>query len=344
MSIQTRKYDLKVAITCNIQPENQSQEVTDIFAELDSPDTIEAIKRALLNYCREVIVIEADEDAYDKIKNEKPDFVFNIAEGIKGESREAQIPAMLEMLGIPYSGSGVTTMSVTLDKCRTKEILNSNGIRTPRFQLLKKADEKLNIGFESALFLKPNCEGSSKGITAKSIVKNEDELRNVAAEIIDRYHQPVLIEQFLSGREFTVAMIGNPPTVLPLVEICFDSLPEGVPKFDCYDVKWLYDSVINNYDTTICPAQISDELKRQIERIAQRTFEVLDIRDFCRIDIRLDDEGNPSVLDVNALAGLIPDPRENSRFPKAAYTAGYTYEEIIGEIFIAALERTGRKL
>ncbi|MCX9076047.1 MAG: hypothetical protein OIN88_15595, partial [Candidatus Methanoperedens sp.] len=110
MSIQTRKYDLKVAITCNLQPENYSHEITDVFAEFDSSATVEAIKMALLNYCREVIVIEGDEAAYGKIKNEKPDFVFNIAEGIKGESREAHIPAMLEMLGIPYSGSGVTTM------------------------------------------------------------------------------------------------------------------------------------------------------------------------------------------------------------------------------------------
>ncbi|HLB71645.1 MAG TPA: ATP-grasp domain-containing protein [Candidatus Methanoperedens sp.] len=344
MSIQTRKYDLKVAITCNLQPENYSHENTDVFAEFDSSATVEAIKMALLNYCREVIVIEGDEAAYGKIKNEKPDFVFNIAEGIKGESREAHIPAMLEMLGIPYSGSGVTTMSITLDKRRTKEVLCSNGIRTPRFQLLKKADEKLNIGFESTLFLKPNCEGSSKGITAKSVVKNEDELRSAAAEIIEHYRQPVLIEQFLSGREFTVAMLGNPPRVLPIVEICFDSLPAGVPKFDCYDVKWVYDSARNDYDTTFCPAQISNELQQQIERTAQRTFEVLEIRDFCRIDMRLDDEGNPSVLDVNALPGLIPDPKENSRFPKAAYTAGYTYEEMIGEIFMAALKRAGMRL
>ncbi|MCX9075062.1 MAG: hypothetical protein OIN88_10470, partial [Candidatus Methanoperedens sp.] len=148
----------------------------------------------------------------------------------------------------------------------------------------------------------------------------------------------------LSGREFTVAMLGNPPRVLPIVEICFDSLPAGVPKFDCYDVKWVYDSARNDYDTTFCPAQISNELQQQIERTAQRTFEVLEIRDFCRIDMRLDDEGNPSVLDVNALPGLIPDPKENSRFPKAAYTAGYTYEEMIGEIFMAALKRAGMRL
>ncbi len=331
---------MKVAITCNLQPDKYSHEVNDTFAEFDSPKTIKTIKKALLNYCDKVVIINADEKAYEKIKRHKPDFVFNIAEGIKGESREAHIPAMLEMLGIPYSGSGVTTLAITLDKRRTKEILLSRGIYTPKFQLLRKASEELDNSFEFPLFLKPNYEGSSRGITAKSIVRNEDELRSVAAEIIERYRQPALVEEFLSGREFTVAMLRNSPKVLPIVEVCFDSLPEEVPKFDCYEVKWIYDSVDSNYDTIHCPADMSDELKWKIEETAISTFEVLEIRDFCRIDMRLDKNGNPNVLDVNALPGLIPDPEENSRFPKAAYAAGYTYEEMIGEIFTSALERT----
>jgi D-alanine-D-alanine ligase len=268
------------------------------------------------------------------------DFAFNIAEGIRGEAREAQIPAMLEMLGIPYSGSGVTTLAITLDKRRTKEVLVANGIRTPRFQLLSRAED-LAPGLDFPLFLKPNGEGSSRGITAKSLVSSKDELEEVATEMVATYRQPVLIEEYLTGREFTVGLLGNPPEVLPIVEVGFDGLPEDAPKFDCYEVKWIYDSLDAGYDTTTCPARVDDDLRSRIEIAATRTFEALEVRDLCRLDLRLDGDGEPSVFDVNALPGLIPDPAENSRFPKAARAAGYSYEELIGKVFNAALAREG---
>lgn len=334
---------MKVAITCNILPEGYQREVSDAFAEFDSCDTVEAIKEALLNYCDEVVVIEADENAYEAIKRERPDFVFNIAEGQRGEAREAHIPAMLEMLGIPYTGSGVTTLAITLDKRRTKEVLIANRIPTPKFQLMPRAKDELDPKLKFPLFVKPNFEGSSRGITAKSLVRSEEELCRAAKGIIEKYRQPALVEEFLPGREFTVALLGNsPPRVLPIVEVCFESLPEGAPRFDCYEVKWVYDSADSSYDTTRCPADVSEELRRRIEAVSVRTFEALEIRDFCRIDLRLDEKGEPNVLDVNALPGLIPDPKENSRFPRAAYAAGYTYEALIGEMFTTALRRVGR--
>lgn len=328
---------MKVAITCNRLPPDYSREASDALAEFDSPVTVEAIKKALLNHCDEVVVIEADENAYEAIKAENPEFVFNIAEGIRGEAREAQIPAMLEMMGIPYSGSGVETLAITLDKRRTKEVLLANGINTPKYTTLRSGEEMLN-SLRYPLFVKPNFEGSSRGITASSLVRSEEELRMVAREIIQRYQQPALVEEYLPGREFTVALLGNLPEVLPIVEVYFDSLPEGVPRFDSYEVKWVYDS---NYDTTRCPADLNLKLKGKIEETSKRTFEVLEVKDLCRIDLRLDAKGEPSVLDVNALPGLIPDPRENSRFPKAAYAAGYAYEELIGAIFSSARKRYG---
>jgi D-alanine-D-alanine ligase len=332
---------MKVALTCNTLPPDYSRESgDDTFAEFDAPSTIEAIRDALLNRCDKVEVIEADENAYEMLLRGNFDFAFNIAEGIRGEAREAQIPAMLEMLGIPYSGSGVTTLAITLDKRRTKEVLVANGIRTPRFQLLSRAED-LAPGLDFPLFLKPNGEGSSRGITAKSLVSSKDELEEVATEMVATYRQPVLIEEYLTGREFTVGLLGNPPEVLPIVEVGFDGLPEDAPKFDCYEVKWIYDSLDAGYDTTTCPARVDDDLRSRIEIAATRTFEALEVRDLCRLDLRLDGDGEPSVFDVNALPGLIPDPAENSRFPKAARAAGYSYEELIGKVFNAALAREG---
>lgn len=333
---------MKVALTCNTLPPDYSRESGgDTFAEFDAPSTLEAIRDALLTFCDSVTIIEADENAYGKLLRGKFDFAFNIAEGVRGEAREAQIPAMLEMLGIPYSGSGVTTLAITLDKRRTKEVLMANGIRTPRFQLLSRAED-LRSDLEFPLFLKPNGEGSSRGITAKSLVNSKEELKKVATEMVTTYRQPVLVEEYLTGREFTVGHVGNaPPEILPIVEVSFEGLPEDAPKFDCYEVKWIYDSMDSEYDTTMCPARIDDDLRSRIEVTAARTFEALEVRDLCRLDVRLDKDGEPSVFDVNALPGLIPDPAENSRFPKAAYAAGYSYEELIGKVFNAALAREG---
>ncbi|KUK44627.1 MAG: hypothetical protein WCY97_06005 [Methanothrix sp.] len=332
---------MKVALTCNTLPPDYSRESgDDTFAEFDSPSTISAIKKALLTHCDSVEVVEADEEAYERLRRGNFDFAFNIAEGVRGEAREAQIPAMLEMLGIPYSGSGVTTLAITLDKRRTKEVLLANGIRTPKFQLLSRSED-LRSDLKFPLFLKPNGEGSSRGITARSLVGSEEELEEVAREMVAKYRQPVLVEEYLTGREFTVGLLGNPPEVLPVVEVGFEGLPPGAPKFDCYEVKWIYDSLEARYDTTVCPARVDDDLRSRIADTATRTFEALEVRDLCRLDLRLDGDGEPSVFDVNALPGLIPDPAENSRFPKAAYAAGYSYEELIGEVFNAALRREG---
>ncbi len=332
---------MKVALTCNTLPPDYSRESgDDTFAEFDAPSTISAIRTALLNRCDEVEVVEADEDAYERLRRGNFDFAFNIAEGVRGEAREAQIPAMLEMLGIPYSGSGVTTLAITLDKRRTKEVLEANGIRTPRFQLLSRAND-LRSDLKFPLFLKPNGEGSSRGITAKSLVSSKEELEETVSEMAAAYRQPVLVEEYLTGREFTVGLVGNPPEVLPIVEVSFEGLPAGAPKFDCYEVKWIYDSLDAGFDTTTCPANLDDDLRARISEAATRTFEALEVRDLCRLDLRLDEDGEPSVFDVNALPGLIPDPAENSRFPKAAYAAGYSYEELIGRVFDAALAREG---
>jgi D-alanine-D-alanine ligase len=316
------------------------------FAEYDEIPTINAIKTSLESFGFDVIPIEADLDAFEKFRKERPDLVFNIAEGIGRGARESQIPMMLEMLGIPFTGSDSTTLSIALDKARTKEILSYYRIPTPRFRVFRDVKDTSKVSSISGLprlkypiFLKPLREGSSIGISVRSLVSNENELKKEVKEIIDRYKQPVLAEEYVDGREFTVALIGNKPEVLPLIELDFSLLPDNTPKFDCYEVKWYLDD-----DKIRCPANIDANLAKKINKIAVKTFKVLDCRDLCRIDIRLDDNGVPNVLDVNPLPGLTPDPKENSRFPKACYTAGMSYREIIGRILFSAIERYNIKV
>lgn len=340
MSIPTQdRAPMKVALTYNALPEKNSRYKTDAFVEFDDASTVGAIKKAIEALGHEVTLIEANENAFQKLRALKPDFVFNIAEGIGGESRESHIPAMLELLGIPYSGSGVATLAITLDKRRSKEVLGYWGIPTPKFCLLTSEEQSLD-GLKFPLFVKPNAEGSSKGIMKDAFVENEKDAKKIIKRIFQEYGQSALVEEYLPGREFTVSILGNdPPRVLPLLEIDFDGLPDDLPKFDSYEVKWCWDTPDNKHDGIICPAKLDADLEGCLKDTALRTYEVLECRDFSRIDLRLDADSVPNVIDVNALPGLIPDPKENSRFPKSAYAYGMTYEELIAEILNAGFSR-----
>ena len=306
-------------------------------AEFDSEETIMTIKRALELH-NEVVMIEADEDAFNKLKNSKLDFVFNTAEGLRGECRESQIPMYCELLKIHYTGSGPSTLGITLNKARTKEVLSYYKIPTPRFWVFKDADTEMDVNFP--VIVKPIREGSSKGIKNDSLIKNEKDLRRKLREIINDYKQDAIVEEFLDGREFTVSLIGNKNVeVLPIVEVRFDFLPGNINKFDSYEAKWIYDNPNSKFDPLICPAKITKKIEEDIKKNCVNAFNVLGCRDLCRIDIRLDKKNIPNILDVNALPGLIPDPKENSRFPRAAYTKGMKYEELINRILNEAIVR-----
>ena len=334
--------DFRIAIIFNLKRSPEKSQPIDYYAEFDEIDVPLAIKKALRKITPNVDLLEADDNLYEKLKNGNHGFVFNIAEGISGESRESHIPAMLEMLGIPYTGSGVCTQAITLDKRRMKEVLGYYGIPTPKFQFFVTGSEKLNAEMNFPLFVKPNSEGSSKGIRNNSIVKNMKELKERVRQIIKTYKQPALVEEFLPDREFTVALIGNRnPKVLPIVEITFDYLPKNINKIDSYEVKWYWDSPSNPIDPIVCPAKIDKQLEEKIKRIAVKTFKVLGCVDFARIDLRLSGNGVLNILDVNALPGLMPDPKDNSRFPKACYAAGMSYEDIITSVLFSAMKRYG---
>lgn len=291
----------------------------------------------------DVTLVEADNDAFETLRELNPDIVFNIAEGFNGISREAQIPAMLEFLNIPYIGSDPVTLSICLDKARTKEILSYYNIPTPKFLVVEQDAEYKKLDFPLPAIVKPVAEGSSKGIFNSSVVFKKEDLFSEIEKVHKNYNQPALIEKFLTGKEFTVAILGNgkEATVLPIIEMKYDQLPDGLLPIYSYEAKWVIDTRENPLNIYECPAQIDAKLKKAIEKIALKTYHILRCRDWSRIDMRLDENGIPNVLEINPLPGILPDPNDNSCYPKAARAAGLSYNKMINEVLNIARKRYG---
>jgi D-alanine-D-alanine ligase len=313
-----------------LSPSRKNYRSDDRFAEWDEPETIEAVRAALAEQ-HTVTPIEADEDFFECVRSVRPDIVFNIAEGLNGVSREAQVPAMLDMLGIPYSGSDPLTLSICLDKSRTKEILSHYGVPTARFRVVESMEELRAAELPLPAMVKPLHEGSSKGIFDSSLARDRKTLEAAVEKVLHEYHQPALVEEFLPGREFTVGILGNHPAlnVLPAVEIRFDSLPAGVNHIYSYEAKWIWDTIDNPLEIYECPARLEPSLRDEIASICSKAYRILRCRDWSRIDVRLDAAGRAHIIEVNPLPGILPNPKDNSCLPKAARAAGITYNALI---------------
>jgi D-alanine-D-alanine ligase len=332
---------MRIALTCSIKPENISEEDREKYAEFDSRETINELADAIKANGHSVEIIDVKEDI-EKVLTDKKDIelVFNVAEGLNGEEREAFVPMICEKLEIPFTAAGSQTLINTLDKAKTKELLEENGIPTPKFQVFDNKEEELLEDMKFPLLVKPLLEGSSKGLFNENLVNDKEELKKIIKKIRENYAQAAIVEEFLDGREFTVSVIGyENPVILPIVEIKFEHLPSDIHPMDSYEVKWLYDNPEAKHDPLVCPAEIDKELEEKIKEIALKTFKVLDCKDWARIDIRLDKNNVPHILEVNALPGFMKDPKENSRLPRAAYAKGWSYEKLIGEVIKSAVER-----
>lgn len=202
-----------VALLYNLKQNapHEEGEPWDKWNELDSEKTVAGIERALRAGGHEVVAMEGDKDLPRKLEHYKIDIAFNTCEGHHGASREAQVPALLDMLGIPYTGSGVMTLALALDKAMTKRILRFHGLPTPEFQTLVAGDEPINARFNYPLFVKPVMEGSGMGITSKSVCRNVRELRAQIKYVVETYHQAALVEEYIEGRELTIGLLGNLP-------------------------------------------------------------------------------------------------------------------------------------
>src|SRR2546423_4922834 len=228
----------------------------DEFAEWDSPSTIAAVESALSHLGR-VVRLEANEDFPERLRQTRPDIIFNIAEGFHGVNREAHVPAICEFFGIPYSGSDPFTLTLCLDKARTKETLTFRGIPTPKFAVVEKIEDLEALGrpLSLPLFVKPLHEGSSKGITDSNLCWDRAHLLRQTEFLLENYDQPVIVEEYLPGKEFTCAVLGNgdAASVLPIVGMNFESLPKGALPIYSFDAKFVWDRPDNPLAMFQCP-------------------------------------------------------------------------------------------
>ncbi|MFO0762768.1 MAG: ATP-grasp domain-containing protein [Byssovorax sp.] len=325
---RTRRSSLRVGLTFNIKRIDPAE--NDAEAEFDSPKTIAAITAAIESYGHTVVPLEANADLPHTLTVAKPDVVFNIAEGLRGRGREAQVPALCELLQIPYSGSDPTTLSLCLDKGLTKQILRSAGIDTAEWQVMTTGREKLKP-FRYPVIVKPNAEGTSKGITAASVVSDEAAARAAAKVLLDRYGQPALVEEYIAGRELTVGLLGEKrPKILPVMEVVFTDPPKH-PVYG-FEEKQADTSKVRFE----CPAQLTPAEQKKIEKTVRDTFVALDCRDVARIDLRLTKDGAVYVIEVNPLPGLTPDFSDLCMIAKVA---GMDYRTLIGEILAGCIRR-----
>ena len=330
----------------------------DYWADLDSEHTVEAIADALRQGGHRVTFLEGDVTLYDRLREVRPDICFNICEGHFGDSREAQVPAILEMLRIPYTGSKVLTLALALDKPMTKRVLTFHDLPTPPFQVLERLDEPLDPELTFPLFVKPSRQGTGMGISAQSIVRDEAELRVQLGHLLEAYQEPALVERFIAGRDVTVGMVGNlvPPVAwrlpedeeaprivhglhfLPPLEI--DLGPYAEEEGGVYTEHAKVDLADKlNY---ICPARLNPDQMEELNWLAAATFRVIGCLDVARVDFRLDEfEGDePYILEINPLPGLSPGI---SDLVIEAEAAGISHAELINMILDEVLERYGMK-
>jgi D-alanine-D-alanine ligase len=306
----------------------------DALEEYDSVETIDIIKASLENLGHTVVMLGGGKEFLAKVVDEDVEIVFNIAEG-RGtyRSREAQVPSVLEMLNIPYSGSDPQCLAICLDKPLTKTLVNLAGINTPKWKAVKTEDQLNSTDlqdFNFPLIVKPAYEGSSKGVRATSfVIDRDDALEEIHRQLVN-YRQPVMIEEFVDGDEVTVGLIGNSPSeVLGVMRI----LPRIQTNNFIYslEVKRDWERLVD-YE---CPAHLDEKVLQQIKENSLIIFEILGCRDFSRIDFRVNKDGTPYFIEINPLPGL----GTYSDLVIMVQKLGWTHQGLITTVFNAALGR-----
>ena len=302
-------------------------------AEFDSEETVASLENAIraLGY-RTVRIGHARELSWRLVTGDRWDLVFNIAEGWSGRCREAQVPSLLELYGIGYTFSDPLVCAATLDKSVAKHLIASHGLPTPAFAVVREPGDAQRVSLEYPLFVKPLAEGTGKGISRLSRVESPRELAALCEELLKRFAQPVLVEEYLPGREFTVGILGNGAgaRAIGVMEI----LSSDGSTVDAYsfDAK-------ENWEVNIRYSTLrASSLRRRVEAVALGAYRALECRDAARVDIRLDPQGEPAFMEINPLPGLHPT---HSDLPMLARREGMEYTELIGAIIAAALSRMG---
>ena len=330
------KMKLKVGITYNLkkdfsQGENQP---VDFLEEFDSEETIDTIRKVLESEGHEVIKLSGDTGLIDRLRQASVDIVFNIAEGLQGRNREAHIPALLEFLNIPYTGSDPLTLSLTLDKAMAKRVVMSQNIPTPRFKKVERIEDLDGLDLRYPLFVKLCYEGSSKGVRLDSKILDPQSLEKKTRDLLKTYDSPLIVEEFVKGPEFTVGVLGNEdPFVLGVMQIEIKGKP---PEESIYslEIKREWEEKVRYH----CPPLIGQDLLKKIEEVALRSYRALECRDVSRVDIRVGEDHTPYFLEINPLPGLSPVYGD---LVIMARSTGWDYARLVKTIFHHALKRYG---
>ena len=321
---------MKVAIIYNKNMSNVINKFGMQNKETYNPETIKKVSKALEEGGHNVEIIDGDMHVIERIQNfmprvvegERMGIVFNMAYGIQGESRYTHIPSMLEMLGIPYVGSSPSGHALALDKVITKILLQKQDIPTPNFWVFSDTFDNLEV-VQFPAIVKPKMEAVSYGL---SVVHNIDQLKKAIDNIIKEFNQPALVEQFIRGREFAIGLLGNNPIEpFPVLEFDLENNPDAIQTLEIKS---------SNPLQKICPADLTDEKSKEMIHLSIEAFKALQLRDFARVDFRMDEKGDVFILEINSMASL----GETSSYPYAASKAGYDFKSLVNKILdVAAL-------
>lgn len=297
--------------------------------------TMQHIKEALVD-TYEVIDLIMDENLIENLENEKVDLVFNLCNGVRGEASLSQLPSLLEFEDIDYTASAPLGHGLAYNKIYSGKIFKASGIPTPGFIQVESIEELENIELEFPLLVKPKDEGSSRGIQDDSLTFDRESLIEKVKHGLETYNPPMMIMEYIEGTEFTVGVLGNgeDTRILPILEIDFSKLPEGLNKIYSFEAKFEYD----DYITYHIPARVDEETYKKISDTAIKAFNSLGLRDYARVDIRLKNDV-PYIIEINSLPGL---DRENSDIIKMAAAEGMEYNELIKNIVNITKERISK--
>jgi D-alanine-D-alanine ligase len=328
-------------IAYNSPRREQNGRAIDYLSEVDVLHEVEAVRSALLELGYECGLLPMQKSVamfIDRAIRYSPSAVFNLVESWQGESEyEMHFPSVFELLGVPYTGSPALTLGTANDKWMTKTLLRQAKLPVPHGVICSEVPGRCPLRYP--VIVKPLHEDASLGVDAESVVNNLTDLRRRVAWVVQNYHQPALVEEYVDGRELNVAVIGDQwQTALPISEITFDKLPADVPRIVSYNAKWVANTVEYTEMGAVCPAPLPEDLTLKIQNLAVEAFRLLGCRDYARVDFRLSPQNEPFILEVNPNPGIAPD----AGLARSVLASGRTYTQFIGDVVTFALQRGER--
>lgn len=331
---------IKILIAYNDVPPETAAADIDAISEIAVKDEVAACQQALqaCGYQVQLLPCSSVPPIIAMVESYQPDVVFNLCEGFRRQARlEAPVAGLWELLGLPYTGNPFPTLCLAQDKVMTKRLLIAENIPTPPYQVMTEPSAACTLDWP--VIAKPSCEDGSVGITQESLAFEPIQLREVVGRLMQKYHQPILVEKFIAGREFNISILGNDPVqVLPIAELSFSQVSPEYHPFTSYEAKWLPEHPLYQMTPAICPAAIDSQLQEQLTELALRVYRLLGGQDYGRVDVRLNEEGEVFVLEYNPNPDISPD----AGFVRALRAAGWDYERFVAFLVQEALRRKSR--